>query len=83
MENRRNVDKVLSVFDLTHCQGLVLPGGGATRVMLIYDKKENIKEFKVLNKKISKETSGKITSWLEKNIHLYEAIHGLGGEVQR
>jgi hypothetical protein len=82
MENKRYVDKILSVFDLIHCQALGLPEEVSIRVMFVYDRKENIKDFKLLGNTISRESADRINSWLKKNVHNYEMIcHSTSNEI--
>jgi hypothetical protein len=45
--------------------------------MFVYDKKENKKQFTILNRRISEEMSTKIKVWLEANLERYETLYGL------
>ncbi|MBW1717138.1 MAG: hypothetical protein JRI94_09135 [Deltaproteobacteria bacterium] len=73
MEKKRHVNKLLSVFDLSDCGDLSLPGGALSRVMFAYDEKEDSREFTILTREIPEEIRSKITSWLEENIDVCNA----------
>ena len=77
MSKRRHVDKLLSVFDLTICEALSLTETISIRVMFIYDREEKVRKFVILNDKIRKQISDKITLWLEENVDAYHVAHGL------
>lgn len=68
MEKKRHVSKLQSVFDLSHCGVPCLPDGALGRVMFVYDEKEDLKKFTVLNRGMPEEVRNRITSWLEENI---------------
>ena len=70
MENKRLVYNLMSVFDLSDYEGLGKPENTYGRVMLIYDKEKNVKEFKLLKGGIPAEMQRNIISWLEKNIEI-------------
>ena len=74
MEKKRHVNKLLSVFDLSDCRDLNLPGGALGRVMFSYDEKEDSRKFTILTREIPEEIRSKITSWLEKNVDVCNAI---------
>lgn len=74
MEKQRDVKKSLSIFDLRIYKALNLPASILTRVMFLYDRKEDKKEFKVLDNRISPEMRQRIRSWLEENICDYDSI---------
>jgi hypothetical protein len=77
MSKRRNVDKLLSVFDLTIGEVLNLTEAISIRVMFIYDRVENVRKFVILNDNIRKQTSEKLKLWLEENLDTYHVAHGL------
>ena len=54
MGSGRQVEKLVSVFDLKNCEALRLPEHVSHRIMLIYDKGEKIKEFKMLTRSMPK-----------------------------
>ena len=68
MEEKRHVSKMQSVFDLSHCGVPNITDGTSGRVMFIYDEKENLKEFILLNGGIPENVRNEIISWLEENI---------------
>ena len=70
MEREREVVNLLSIFNLTICKALGLPESVSARVMLLYDKRENAREFRVLSNGLSKDVSSKIKLWLEDNIDI-------------
>ncbi len=70
--SKRCVDKLAAVFALTGHDELDLPQHLSTRVMFVYDKKENKKQFTILNKRISEEMNTKIRAWLESHLERYE-----------
>ena len=74
MEKKRHVNKLLSVFDLSDCGDLNLPGGALSRVMFAYDEREDLREFTILTREIPEEIRSRITSWLEENIDVCNAI---------
>lgn len=75
--SKRCVEKLAAVFALTEHDGLDLPHHLSTRVMFVYDKKENKKQFTVLNKRIPDEMSTKIRVWLETHLERYETLYDL------
>ena len=72
MEAKRHIKKLMSVFDLTDCEGLEFPEGASGRVMLLYDEEENKKEFTLLNRTIPNKARKEITSWLENHLDVYD-----------
>ena len=77
MDNKRCVEKLMTVFELRDCRSFDLPDNASTRVMLIFDRNEAIKEFKVLNKTIPKNIHLEIMKWLQNNIDIYDVHYGL------
>jgi hypothetical protein len=77
MEKRRDVVRLLSIFNLNTKKAPCLPENTLARIMLIYDKVNNVKEFKVLGSGITEDVDSKIRSWLEENIEIEDMIHGL------
>jgi hypothetical protein len=77
MGSKRHVNKLLSVFDLTIWEALALPENVSCRVMFIYDKKQKLKRFNILNNGIPKEIHMKLTLWLEQNICVNDIAFGL------
>ena len=77
MENRREVVRSLSVFNLDANKTPYLPENTSVRIMFIYDKLNNIREYKILNSGMTEEMGHQIRSWLEDNIEIDDVIHGL------
>ena len=77
MGRKRDVVLLLAVFNLTINKALCLPENIPTRIMLVYDKRENIKEFRTLNSGITEDMDSKIRSWREEKIEVDDIIHGL------
>jgi hypothetical protein len=75
--SKRCVDKLAVVFALTGHDEPDLPQHLSTHVMFVYDKKENKKQFTILNRRIPEEMSTKIKVWLEANLERYETLYGL------
>lgn len=73
-ENERLVEKLVSIFDLKTCDFPSLSNGASPRIMLVYDRKENIRKFRVLNKNIPQEAHHRITSWLEMHFEIDENL---------
>ena len=65
---KRQVEKTLSVFDLKIRRALSLRDVISTRVMFIYDKKTDKREFKVLDSGKSEEMNIRICDWLKDNV---------------
>ena len=77
MEKRRDVVRLLSIFDLNTNKTPCLPENTSARIMLVYDKANNVKEFKILSSGITEDVDRKIKSWLEENIEVEDMTHGL------
>ncbi len=75
MEKRRDVVRLLSIFDLNTNRTPCLPENTSTRIMLVYDKVNNVKEFKILGSGITEDVDSRIKSWLEENIDVEDMIH--------
>jgi hypothetical protein len=75
---KRHVDRAISIFDLADCEDLKLPQRLSSRVMFVYDEKEKLKGFTLLNSKIPIEMQKSITSWLLKNIEVCDSLCGFG-----
>jgi len=74
LEKKRDIDRLLSIFDLKIQKALNLPESVSTRVLFIYDKEGSVKEFKLLSKDLSKEMDTRITAWLMKNMNVDDLI---------
>jgi hypothetical protein len=70
LEEDRHIEKLVSVFDLALVAKMGLQENTPIRVMLIYDQKNNKKEFTLLNKRITPDQNQTILAWLEENIDI-------------
>ena len=77
MERRIDIVRLLSIFDLNTNKTPCLPENTSARIMLVYDKANNVKEFKILGPGIAEDVDSKIRSWLEENIEVDDMIHSL------
>ena len=77
MAKERHVDKLMSVFSITIGEDLGLPENVSTQVVFVYNREANVKEFNLIDKELSEDVTGRITSWLEKNVDVQDVIHGL------
>jgi hypothetical protein len=67
-ERDRHIDTLMSIFDLKIQSALNLEKRVSTRVRFLYDKKRNIKQFKVLNYNMPNDINSRILAWLDDNI---------------
>jgi len=67
MENRKGVEKLMTVFNLTDCNFLNSTAEAATRVMLVYEMDENRMHFTILDRNMSQHLKAQVTTWLEEN----------------
>ena len=79
MGTRRNVDNLVSVFDLTVGKALDLRESVSRRVIFIYDRKRNVKRFIIIGNEIPDDLERKLTSWLGENIQVDDIAFGLRG----
>ena len=77
MEKKREVVRSLSVFNLNAEKTPYLPENTSARIMFVYDKPKNIREYKILDSGMNEEMGCQIRSWLEENIEVDDMIHGL------
>ena len=77
MGTKRNVENLVSVFDLNVCKTFEMPKGATARVLFVYDKKTNTKKFVIVNTDIPCNGVSGIVSWLEKNIDVDRLAFGL------
>ena len=54
-----------------------LPENTSARIMFVYDKLKNIREYKILDSSMTEEMDCRIRSWLDENIEVDDVIHGL------
>ena len=77
MKKEREVVRLVSVFNLHAAKTPHLPENTSARIMLVYDKLKNIREYKILDSGMTEEKDRRIQSWLEENIGVEDVIHGL------
>ena len=77
MGTDRNVEKLLSVFDLKISETRDIPKSATARVLFVYDKKTNTKKFVIVNTDIPRNGVSGVVSWLEKNIDVDRLAFGL------
>lgn len=77
MEENRDVNRMLAVFDLTVRKALNLTEDLSTRVMLVYDRERNVKEYTLLGSRLPEPLSRKLTKWLEDNVDVQDIAFGL------
>jgi len=70
LEENRDVDRMLAVFDLTVGKALNLPEDLSTRVMLVYDRERNVKEYTLLGNRLPDGVAHRVTRWLEENVEV-------------
>ncbi len=76
MAKKRRVERACSTFDLTIGKEINLTRKLKTRIMLIYDQKQNQKDFIVLDRKIPQEINGRIRAWLDHHVDVVHILHG-------
>jgi hypothetical protein len=64
MEKRREVVRSLSVFDLNANKTPNLPENTSARIMFVYDKLKNIREYKILDSAMTEQMGRQMRSWL-------------------
>jgi hypothetical protein len=72
LEENRDVDRMLAVFDLTVREALDLTEDLSTRVMLVYDRERNVKEYTLLGNRLPETISRRLTRWLEENVDVQD-----------
>jgi hypothetical protein len=77
---KRNIDNLYCIFDLSICKAMHLSKPIATRVILAYDRNENIKKIMILDKSITQAMSSRLSSWLEDNVEIDDILYHLRSE---
>ncbi len=72
---KRNVDNLYCIFDLSICKAMHLSKPISTRVILAYDKNENVKKIMILDKSITQAMSSRLSSWLEDNVEIDDILY--------
>lgn len=75
---KRVVDNLFCIFDLSVNKAMRLPGPISTRVILAYDRNENKKEIKILDKNITQAMNRRLSSWLEENVEIDDILCHIG-----
>jgi hypothetical protein len=77
MGTKRNVENLVSVFDLNVSKDIDMPKGATARVLFVYDKKTNKKRFVIVKTDMPHNRVSGIISWLESNIDVDHLAFGL------
>jgi hypothetical protein len=77
MGTNRDVEKLVSVFDLNVSKTLDMPKGATARVLFFYDKRTNTKKFVILKTDMPRNRVSSIIPWLESNIDVDHLAFGL------
>lgn len=77
MENTRTINRLISVFDLPDMVEWPVQGNENPRVMMIYDRQHDRREFSILSKDLAPETRTRVTRWLEHHGHLCDDHFGV------
>jgi hypothetical protein len=80
LEEKREMEAGLLVFDLRACKTFGLREEVMTRVMVLYDNQEGKRKFVIFNKGLAQEIHGKISVWLDANMGLQDILNGIGRE---
>ena len=80
LEEKREMEAGLIVFQLSVCKVLGLSEQVKTHVMLIYDKRKRKREFIIFNKGLAREIHGKISGWLDATLCFHDIVHKIGPE---
>lgn len=67
----------MCIFDLTIGKVISLPESIRAKVMMLYNRKENRREFRILDLSFPDDIDRQIISWLEKNTEADDIIWGL------
>jgi hypothetical protein len=77
MGTRRQVESAMCIFDLTIGKAISLPESIRAKVMMLYSKKDNRREFRVLDLSFPEGVDRRIISWLEENTGPDDILWGL------
>ncbi len=77
MGTKRNVEKLVSVFDLSVAKTPDVPINATARVLFVYDQKTGTRKFVIVRTDIPRSHVSGIISWLEKNIDVDHLAFGL------
>jgi len=68
MASKRVINTLLSVFDLKIIDGSNLEELASARIVFIFDKDKNVREFSIVDSKMPHELQERLRAWLEKNV---------------
>ncbi|MBL0715485.1 MAG: hypothetical protein JJV98_17485 [Desulfosarcina sp.] len=75
MGNTRYINRLHWVFDLPHSSGFSFEENAVPRIMMSYERVTDQMEFEILDKGLTNEVRGKISSWLRKSNHVWDVIN--------
>jgi len=67
MGKRRQVESAMCIFELNIGRVIRLPESVRARVMMLYSRKDNKREFSILERSLTGDVKKQIISWLEMN----------------
>jgi len=77
MVQKRSIESMLAVFDLSDFDSLNAPSDFQSRIMVVYDRSAKKREVRVLDAGISQEMRLRIDSWFCRNRHLCDSVWGI------
>ena len=72
---KRNADNLYCIFDLSVCKAMHLSNPISARAILAYDRNENIKNIKILDKDMTQDMRERLSSWLRDNVEVDDILH--------
>jgi len=67
MGTRRQVESAMCIFELTIGEVIRLPESIRAKVMMLYSRRDNRREFRILEQSLPGDVKQEIISWLEMN----------------
>lgn len=67
MGTRRQVESAMCIFELTIGKVIRLPESIRAKVMMLYSRRDNRREFRILDLSLPSDVKQEIISWLEMN----------------
>jgi len=80
MASERAINTLLSVFDLKIIDGSNLKELASARIVFIFDKNKDLREFSIVDSKMPHELQERLRAWLEKNIDPGKIIDAVKSE---
>jgi len=77
MGSRRQVESAMCIFDLTIGKVISLPRSIRAKVMMLYCREDNRRQFNVLDSSLPAGIDRQVISWLEQNTDADDIIWGL------